>query len=323
MRKPYYLAKRDSWMVWHEGRQVRLGTGITEKQAYDEWKKLDKGLNISPATPIAELLQEFFAWLQLNRSPATVAYYENFITSFGKAVKKPFAKIRPYDVHRWADKTYGESSDATRRGAIQSVQRVFSWAKKVGLIDANPLAGIEKPAAVRREKIIGADQWASIMEKEPSGPWHDFFVFMRETGCRVQEVRILEARHFDAAHNRFILEISRSKGKKVPRVIYCNEKSLEIANRRMVAFPSGPIFRNTRKKPISRNAIRIRFQKYGEGLCATLLRHTYITEGLIAGVDSTSMATLCGHDPATLAKVYQKLSQNPEYLQSLAKKVRS
>src|SRR5436190_2400279 len=144
MRKPYYLKKRKTWMVWHEGRQIRLGTGINETQAYKEWKKLDKGLNISPATPIADLLQEFFAWVQLNRSPATVAYYENFITPFGKAVKKKVSKILPYDVRRWADRVYGKASNATRRGAIQSVQRVFSWALKEGLIGKNPLAGMEK-----------------------------------------------------------------------------------------------------------------------------------------------------------------------------------
>jgi integrase len=323
MRKPYYLRKRDTWMVWHEGRQVRLGTGISEKQAYDEWKKLDRGLNVSPATPVAELLQEFFAWLQFNRAPATVAYYENFITSFGRAVKKAITKIRPYDVRRWADKTYGESSDSTRRGAIQSVQRVFSWALKEGLIGTNPLAGMDKPAAVRREKIISSVKWDEMMEKEPSGPYHDFLVFMRETGCRVQEIRVLESVHFDEAHSRFVLPISKAKGKKKPRVIYCNEKAAEVVKRRMKEFPSGPIFRNLKKRPLTRNAIRIRFRKYGEGLCATLLRHTYITEGLIAGYDSVSLATLCGHDPATLATVYQKLSQNPEYLRDLANKVRS
>ncbi len=322
MRKPYYHNARDCWMVWHEGRQVRLGTGITEEQAYDEWKKLDHGLNISPATPIAELLQAYFAWLQVNRAPATTAYYEHFITSFGRAVKLPVTKIGPHHVSRWADKEYGDASPATRRGAIQSVQRVFSWAVRQKILTINPLAGMEKPAAVRREKIISADQWKAILDKEPSGPWHDAWVFMRETGCRVMEMRILEKSHFDEAHNRFVLEISRSKGKKVPRVIYCNEPALAIVKRRMQEFPSGPIFRNLKNKPLTRNAIRIRFHQYGDGLCATLLRHTYITEGLIAGVDCVSMATLCGHDPATLAKVCQKISQNPQYLQDLAKRVR-
>jgi integrase len=323
MRKPYYLKNRDAWMVWHEGRQVRLGTGITEEQAYEEWKKLDTGLNISPATPIADLLQEFFAWLQKNRSPATVAYHENFLTSFGRACKKKVVKIRPYDVQRWADKEYGDASNATRRGAIQSVQRVFSWAVKQGLISQshNPLAGMEKPPKVRRERIIGPDVWKTIMDREPSGPWHDFLVFMRETGCRVQEMRVLAAAHFNAAHSRFVLPISLSKGQKYPRVIYCTSKALEIAKRRMKDFPEGPIFRNLRGKPLTRNAIRIRFRKYGKGLCATLLRHTFITEGLVAGFDSVSLATLCGHDPATLAAVYQKVSQNPKYLSELAQKV--
>ncbi len=323
MRKPYYLKKRDAWYVWHEGRQVRLGKGLTEEQAYEEWKKLDHGLNISPATPVADLLQNFFAWVQINRSPATAVWYENFLTSFGKTVKKPASDIRPYDVQRWADNKYGNSSPSTRHGAMRAVQRVFAWAVKQGLFRHNPLAGMEKPTPNRREKIITADQWAAIMEKETKVPWRDFLIFLRETGCRVQEARILEAAHFDADYGRFIIPASQVKGKRSPRAIYLSESALEIAKRRIAEYPTGPIFRNTRKHPLSRNAIRCRFRGYGDGLCATLLRHTYITEALIKGHDSVTLAVLCGHsDPSMIARTYQKLSQDPKYLRSLATKIR-
>lgn len=72
-----------------EGREVRLDKGLSEEQAYDEWKKLDHALNISPATPVANLLQEFFAWLQVNRSHATADWCKNFLTSFGVLSASP------------------------------------------------------------------------------------------------------------------------------------------------------------------------------------------------------------------------------------------
>jgi hypothetical protein len=75
-----------------EGREVRLDKGLSEEQAYDEWKKLDHALNISPATPVANLLQEFFAWLQVNRSHATADWCKNCLTSFGRAVRKPMTE---------------------------------------------------------------------------------------------------------------------------------------------------------------------------------------------------------------------------------------
>ena len=137
------------------------------------------------------------------------------------------------------------------------------------------------------------------------------------------EARILEASHFDDEHQRFVLPARQSKGKKVPRVIYVTDTAGEIVRRRMKELPEGPIFRNIRGKPLNKNSIRCRFRRYGNGLCATLLRHTFVTEGLIAGVDSVSMAVLVGHsDPTTLAKTYQHLAQNPTYLRELAKKVR-
>jgi integrase len=107
-------------------------------------------------------------------------------------------------------------------------------------------------------------------------------------------------------------------------VIYLTEAALEIAQRRIKDYPSGALFRNSRAKPLARNAIRCRFRRYGKGLCATLLRHTFVTEGLIAGIDSVSMAVLCGHsDPSMVAKQYQHLAENPKYLKELLKKVRT
>jgi hypothetical protein len=41
-------------------------------------------------------------------------------------------------------------------------------------------------------------------------------------------VRILEAKDFDANFQRFILPVSRAKGKREVRVIYLNEKALAI-----------------------------------------------------------------------------------------------
>ena len=56
---------------------------------------------------------------------------------------------------------------------------------------------IKKPTPARRETIIPPKQFAEILEKETTECWRDFLNFMRETGCRVQEIRILEASHLD------------------------------------------------------------------------------------------------------------------------------
>lgn len=51
------------------------------------------------------------------------------------------------------------------------------------------------------------------------------------------------------------------------------------------------------------------------------LRHSWATHALERGVDALTVAILMGHrDPSTLAKVYQHLSHNPQYLLEQARK---
>lgn len=56
-------------------------------------------------------------------------------------------------------------------------------------------------------------------------------------------------------------------------------------------------------------------------LCLYALRHSWATHALQRGVDALTVSVLMGHrDPSTLAKVYQHLAQNPDYLLGQASK---
>lgn len=326
MRKPYYLKNRDTWMVWLNGRQERLGKGITEDEAYQRFEELRefKG-TLRPTSLVVVLFDAFLEDLHVNNARTTYEWYKHFLASFGKRhTNLLISELAPFHVTEWANKVFGTDSSSTRHGAIRAVQRAFNWAVDQKLISHSPVGRIKKPTPARRETIIPPKQFADILEKETTECWRDFLNFMRETGCRVQEIRILEASHLDEQNQRFILPANQAKGKKIPRVIYMSDAAAEIAQRRMKEFSEGPIFRNARGKPLTRNAIRCRFRRYGDGLCATLLRHTFVTEGLVNGVDSVSMAALCGHaDPSQVAKTYQHVAQNPKYMKDLLKKVRT
>ncbi len=52
------------------------------------------------------------------------------------------------------------------------------------------------------------------------------------------------------------------------------------------------------------------------------LRHSWATNALQSGMDALTVAILMGHrDPATLAKVYQHLAHNPEFMRKQARRV--
>lgn len=51
------------------------------------------------------------------------------------------------------------------------------------------------------------------------------------------------------------------------------------------------------------------------------IRHSFATHALAKGIDALTVAILLGHrDPSMLARVYQHLSQNPDYLREAARK---
>ncbi|MCA9196654.1 MAG: tyrosine-type recombinase/integrase, partial [Planctomycetales bacterium] len=55
--------------------------------------------------------------------------------------------------------------------------------------------------------------------------------------------------------------------------------------------------------------------------CLYAIRHSWATQALERGVDSITVAVLMGHaDPSMLARVYQHLAQNPQFMLEQAKK---
>jgi integrase len=209
----------------------------------------------------------------------------------------------------------------------------------------------------------------------------DLLIVTWETGCRPQESLRVEARHTDLTNSRWVFPASESKG-GLPRVVYLTEVSLEITRRLLLAHPEGKLFRNSRGKPWTTEAVNCGFVRlqsrmgrqamHEQGLdveepdvrqlarqiaqvrlangrapqaefdlqCEArrrlrnklavrlapkyslyVLRHSWATHALERGVDALTVAILMGHrDPSTLAKVYQHLAQNPQYLLDQAKR---
>ena len=118
----------------------------------------------------------------------------------------------------------------------------------------------------------------------------------------------------------------RPKAGSSRAVIYLTPVALEITLRLMAANQNGPLFRNTNRLPWTPDATNCRFQtlknKLGVKFSLYSLRHTWMNRLLVGGVDAFTVAILAGHsDPSMLAKHYQHLSQNPEFLLKQARRV--
>ena len=183
----------------------------------------------------------------------------------------------------------------------------------------------------------------------------------------------------DLALGRWVFPAEESKGKTMPRVVYLNERALEITRRLCVLHPTGPLFRNEDGTPWNKHSTACAFgrlnvalglrkmkelgvtsgpvkrfnragfkdavmltaarqahvaaykarrkailkaaRKQGKKYALYHFRHSWATRALQRGVDPLTVAILMGHqDPSTLAKVYQHLAHDPDFMRKAAAK---
>lgn len=305
-----------NWYVEIEGRQIRLGTD--ESEAWRKFHSLTDGEQLSDFTPAVQVMDAFLESVKEDKSQRTFEWYQRFLVRFRKHIgdRLTVRDLRPYHVTRWIQRK--KWSPTTRNMAVRAVKRAFSWAAKEGYIVRSPITAASAPAADRRETIITPNEWQRIIGAVPDQEFRDMLTVLRETGCRPQEVRAVEARH--VRDGRWVFGRAESKGKKDQRIVYLSDATNEITQRLASKYPEGPIFRNRRGRVWTHNAVVLRFKRLRENLnldkiTAYTIRHTFATEALERGVDPISVALLMGHKDATMiARVYQHLTQKPEHM---------
>lgn len=149
------------------------------------------------------------------------------------------------------------------------------------------------------------------------GTLRDAVKFMWHTGCRPQELRIIEARWISGP----VITIPKefAKGKRKVRVIPLNPMARRIAARLAQQHPHGPIFRNERGVPFRKDglaqSLRRACKRAGlKSLCPYAFRHGNITRLLERGVDIATVAAISGNSPRMVADWYNHVGNNHQRL---------
>ena len=328
--KPFFRKFTKTWYVTLNGKQINLGPD--KSVAFQKYHDLmaRRGRAMRSYASVAHLFDAYVDWLHAHRSSSTFEKAKHYLTSLARFPDKRMTveRMQPGLLLEWVEAQSGWS-DSTSNDAISIVQRAFNWAAKRGHIDRSPVSNVEgKPPKRRREVVFTPLEWAELRGLVKDQEFGDLLDFMWETGCRPIEVRTIEARLVDLKNRMIVFPPSRSKGKRNERVIFLTEQAMQICRRLSKQFPTGPIFRNTRGGPWTKDAINCRFQrlkdKLGRPVCAYAIRHSYATEGLKQGIDSLTLAQLMGHaDTNMLAKHYAHLARDPKYLSKQAERLRA
>jgi integrase len=250
---------------------------------------------------------------------------------FGAHIKPQLtaADVKPLHVQRWIDKQYRGKSPTYRNIAITAVKAAFNWAVEQGYLGHNPVARMKKPRCACREFFVPAVDWLRVLNAARGQQFKELITVMFATGARPQEMRMIAARHYEPDLTRIVLLREESKGKKRRRVIYLDEVSRDIVERLVRTFSRGPLFRNSRGRPWTSDALSARFRRLRAKLgmpqlCAYTLRHSYAHWQLTAGTDSHIVSKLLGHsDGRMLETRYGHIDRDVAFMMDTAQKAKS
>ena len=276
---------------------------------------------------VAHVLNAFLKHSQGEHEPATARWYADLITPFRDLWGKlRVTQLRKKHVKRWLEAKGYNPTSANR--ALGAVKRAFNWAVEEEHISKNPIAHVRKPKALTRDRTLTREERELILGSIRDEAFRRFVTALTLTGCRPGEVARVTANCFDDKDGVWVLaEHKTAKKTGKPRVIYLPPEAVTLTRELIARHPEGPLFLNSRGKPWSRNAVRIRFTRLRKkfpqlkGVVAYTYRSSFATDALESGVQDATVAALLGHtNTATLHKFYARLSHRVGHLRDAVTK---
>lgn len=329
------------WYATVGGRQVRLaGPGASKSAAWAELRRvLGGGRERDAERERAPTVRDVFnAYLRTARDRAAAGEItEKAFVGYWRALRHAQAAfgarradgLAPQDVADWLNgvPAWGPT---TRRDYGMIVRAAFNHAVAAGTLARMPLKGLKLPRA-RRRALPDAGQVATILGAGRSPRHRDVLRFLYLTACRPNEAATLEARHVDAdAGVAWVLDKIRHKTGRERRMVPLVGEALDIARRLAAEHPEGPIFRNTRGRPWTPNAIGLVVRKAfkakgvppGGWASPYSLRHRTLTD-LAGAAPIHHVQVIAGHlDPATTYRNYVHAPEEADVLRESLARVR-
>lgn len=245
----------------------------------------------------------------------TLDYYSFQLAPFVKALgDRLCADLVPYDL-------VGLQRSWHR---VQTVQRLFSWGRQVGLIASNPFACVERPPLGQRERVLNRSELA-VLIRCASRPARRFLLSMRHTLARPQELRALTWPMLREDLQAFVLTDfkgrSRRKDGLRTRLIPLDDWMLRMVLRWRPRAISSHVFTDSRGNPWTTNGLRLAVQRArrragldgeGEDVVSYTLRHTGATWATANGLSDRMLADILGHTNTRTTARYQHLQ--PQHL---------
>jgi site-specific recombinase XerD len=207
---------------------------------------MSNGVAPANAVTVGTLLDKYLDWCEHNLAGHTCKKNRFHINRFRDYINPKLlaTDVKPLHVQRWIDKQYRGRSATYKNIAITTVKAMFNWAAEQGYVDHSPIARMKKPRCACREFYVPVGDWLQVLSVARGRQFKELVIVMLGSGARPQEMRRVEARHYEPEFVRLVLLREESKGKKRRRVVYRDDVSRKIVERLVAEHPRGPLFRN-------------------------------------------------------------------------------
>jgi integrase len=307
---PRWYETKNYWAFTHKGTKHVLAHAASKddmeaaQKANMEYHRIMLNDSVGKEednTKIGTVLDCCLHWVKQNRKWRTIYNYNYYFQLFHEHCGSSAVKeLKPIHVEQFLDKK-PEWSQSTKATFLIVIIRAFNWAVKRGIISKNPIAGMERPSIKSRglEVLITPQEHETLM-KAMNPAARDFFTAIYESGARPGEISSLEAKHFDAQLNAFVLTDHKMASKGRHRFIYCSPTMLALVKRLMEKHPTGPIFRNTWGRPWTKSSycpyLRRLTKRLGmRRIIAYGWRHTFAMNYLRSGKSVVNVVEAMGH----------------------------
>jgi len=225
--------------------------------------------------------------------------------------------VREYRTHMLTVENY---KPATVNRKLSSISAFCEWARKAGLVSANPAEGIAQVDEVRPAPkwLNKNEQYALLRAVQEKGRKRDvaLITLMINTGLRVSEVSKLTVDDIAISPRKGSVTVRGGKGEKfrtVPLNVdtrkaiqdYLKQADLEDRSHLFVSQRGGPLQPSGIYYLINRYAYDARL----EDVTPHTLRHTFGKNLVDAGVSLDRVAQLLGHESVDTTRIYTTPSE--------------
>ena len=302
--KPWYRKENKTWYVQVNRKQVRLSKDKPE--AMRLWRKLMAEGELPKDRWLSECVEHYLPTL----TESTRRSREQVLSAFtGHIGPLRVSKLTKRHIRGYLKPTWSAS---TTRSHIKTILACLNRSVKDGLIDANPVKDIEKPAWERREKILSADELGKLMAAARE-PFKTLLKAMSESGCRPSEICGLRVEDcFPEESVWLVANKTKNQTGVKKRPIYLTEELVAMTRALAEGRTEGHLFRNRYGEPWTPDTVRLRFRRLrkklglSDGVIPYGTRHRFASDAINRQkMDSLIVARLLGHsDSRMLQKTY-------------------